>query len=80
MWNLIEAISLPSFIGLGCLDQTLREVVEPPPPSELHALIKPRPYRVKACAGSLLHVSKEKKLCCSTLKLKKRNGGKQNEC
>ena len=34
LWKLIEAISLPNFIGLGCLNQILRGLVEntPPPP------------------------------------------------
>ena len=49
LWNLIEGISFPNFIGLGCLDQILRGPVKnTPPPPDLHALKKPSPYRVNA--------------------------------
>ena len=47
LYNLIEAISLPNFIGLGCLDQILRGGRWKTPPTDLHALTKPSPYRVK---------------------------------
>ena len=47
--NLIEAISLPKFISLGCLDQILRGGGVENTPSDLHALKKPSPYRVKGC-------------------------------
>ena len=50
LYNLIEAISLPSFIGLGCLDQILRGVVKNISP-DLHALKKPSPYGVKQMKG-----------------------------
>ena len=48
LYSSIEAISLLNFIGLGCLDQILRggggwKTL----PSDLHALKKPSPYRVK---------------------------------
>ena len=44
----MEGISLPNFIGLGCLDQILRGLVEnTPPPQDLYSLKKPSSYRVK---------------------------------
>ena len=33
LWNIIQAISLPSFIGLGCLDKILRLGWKTPLPS-----------------------------------------------
>ena len=40
---------MPSFIGLGCLVQILRGLVETPP--DLQALKKPSPYRVNLDFG-----------------------------
>ena len=53
--KLIEGISLPNFIGLGCLVQILRGLVEPQP--DLHALRKPSPYRVKKFDYSQVAIS-----------------------
>ena len=46
--ELNKGISLPNFIGLGCLGQILRRLMENNPSPDLHALKKPSPYRVKA--------------------------------
>ena len=46
-YNFIEAIiTLSNFIGLGCLSQILQGGCKTPP-SDLHALKKPSPYRDK---------------------------------